>query len=181
MIIHLIIVWFLFWGLYNFILLPKGYSTEKTPHILTHVYMLFTILTVYISGFQLFPQILWLFIVAVFAWYVRERGGMRVGRLGNSIFQIVWLYCIFLIYESTPHVAILIFGSTHLGIFFIKHLTIVPKSLIVLNSFVIALVIVTTFQWLPYPLSLVIGILVHYMVYVIARPIDRRYRWKMIN
>lgn len=178
MIIYLVIVWFLFWGLYNFVLLLRGYTTEKTPHILTPVHMLFTVLSIMVSDFSIFPNFLLFIAFAVFAWFVREKW---VGRLGNSIFQIVWLYCVFILYEGSPYLAVLIFGTVHLGIFFIKHLTILPKVLIVVGSFIIAIVIVLTFIWLSYPLSLVLGVLVHFLVYVIVRPIDRRYGWKIVN
>ena len=88
-IILLYIIWFAFWGVYNTVLLNSHRSTEKTPKLLTLIYMLVSIIILFSVNALYYSFAAGLTILVFLSVFIKHK---LIGRLSNSVFQMVWFY-----------------------------------------------------------------------------------------
>jgi len=181
-IIFLYAIWFLFWYIYNLILLPKNISTENNPKLLSYVCIFTTLLTLLISNgpFTNMPfwiSILGLMFVAAFIFNKNK----NMGRLSNSIFQVAWLYSFTFIQVISYTTFALIFLAGHLPVVFVRHLNFRGKliilSLVPIGGYVFSLL----FDKIAFPYGFLVAVLIHFGFYALLRPVDKRYGFGIIN
>jgi hypothetical protein len=178
----LFIIWLFFWYSYNFLLLPKKYSTEGSPLHLGLIYISLGIFSLSIgygqSAFSMIPFLVIITLIAIVLFFIRKR---ETGRLLNSFFQIIWLYSFTGIVGSDFRILALIFFVAHLPVFFVKHLNPAAKLLILAFALFGGLIISAVLVYIPPPYSLFIGIALHYFTYLLIRPVDKKYQLHIIN
>jgi len=102
-------------------------------------------------------------------------------RLGNSLFQIVWLYILAAVVNFRSDLIIFFFVTGHLPLFFVRHLNLFSKTLVLLLSVIAGTGASIIFIFLSYPLNLIITIFFHCLFYFIFKPLDQRYHLGIIN
>jgi hypothetical protein len=182
-ILLLYIIWFSFWGLYNFVLLGRNISTEKTPGLISIYYLLFSGLTLLnsrvITPSSLIVFVIIFLIIIILAFITNDK---RLGRLSNSIFQVSWFFSIYTIVSGNLLLSISIFTFGHLPLFFVKHLrSIFAKLLILIASFAGAEIFALLLLTFAFPVNFLLMILIHYCFYVLLRPVDSKYHLNIIN
>lgn len=179
----LLAIWFGFWGVYNFVLLPEKLSTERTPLLLSVVYFLLSVLCLEIAkvdGLTVFVESIVFLIIMVLDLKKESR---IYGRLSNSIFQVTWFYAVgHVLHFNIVYMAV-IFAVGHIPIYFAKHLNTLSKSIVVVFAVLGGILmagIVSLFSG-TILVGQTIAILIHFYFYFLLRPIDSRYHLRIIN
>jgi hypothetical protein len=180
-VVLLYVIWFIFWGLYNFVCLQRSISTEKSPAPLNILYFVFTLLSVIIAN-QISIFIFWLILIYiplyVLALVTKNR---NFGRLGNSIFQMTWLFCMFALIGKNIFLLSLAFAIAHLPIYLVKHLNRYSASIVMLMASIGGIAFSLILTTLTYPANIVIMVALHFSCYFLLRPFDNRYKLHIIN
>jgi hypothetical protein len=182
-ILLLYIIWFTFWGIYNYILLPKKFSLNKSSNLLSITFLIITIIIVLISNNQLLESSLYYWVIwcsiILFAFITNKK---EFGRISNSLFQITWFFCLLQVVDSNMIYSSLLFGIGHLPVFFVKRLSFFAKLLLVilstLGGIIFYLILIRS---LNYPLNLIITTLIHFIFYYIFKPLDTKFNLKIIT
>lgn len=182
-IVLLLVVWFGFWGVYNFVLLPDKVSTERTPLLLSIIYFLVSILCLEVAkvdGLTVFVESIVFLIIMVMDLKKESR---VYGRLSNSIFQVTWFYAAGYVMHFNVVYMALIFAIGHIPIYFVKHLNMLSKSIVmvlaVLGGILMAGIVSLFSGWIL--VGQTIAVLIHFYFYFLLRPIDSRYHLRIIN
>jgi hypothetical protein len=179
----LFFVWFLLWGIYNLILLKRGICTEKKPSFVSLFFVLFTFLLLYIfreyipEDFNIYVYIFCCLLV-LFAFVTNT---ITTGRLSNSIFQMIWLYLLFVLIGENILYTSLLFLLGHLPIVFLDHLGVLGKTILLVVTCFGGFVFSLSLSFFPYPFNILTTVLIHFLFYMFLRPIDRRYNWGIVN
>ncbi|MEI7579898.1 MAG: hypothetical protein WCJ58_07770 [bacterium] len=178
----LFLIWFTFWYCYNFLLLPKGYSTEKTPLQLSLIFLILSVVCIAIGfGQNSFDNLQYLFpivIIAIAAYLIKKR---EAGRIMNTLFQMSWLFAFTGIFQTNFVLLMLIFFGGHLPAFLVKHLHIQAKVIIMILAALGALVFSLILTLLPTPISFFSIMIIHYLFYAIFRPWDHKWKLNLVN
>lgn len=180
---ELSLIWFSFWLIYNYILVPAKLSCHKGPLTAGFVFLLFTFLSIY-SAFDKdlikFLPLLTLYIMSAFIIYPYKPH--ITGLLLNSLFQITWLYSFILITGSNFTLLGFIFFVYHIPILFLDVINMRVRILLLILSSVGGIAIAMLLVIPTYPYSLLAGILLHFLTYVIFLvPLDQKYKIGIIN
>ncbi len=171
-ILYLFFIWLLYWGLYNFVFLKKGISNEKSPTKMLLVDFIFLLPLIILIDNRISHYFTYLIIFALLILFSLVTKSYRSGRIGNSIFQMVWLYALFITTKNSPFLLIFYFTLAHAPIFFVEQLDHDMKIFIIIVSFLGAIIFALSFLYPYYPINLIVAILIHYYFYVKIRPIS---------
>lgn len=169
--------------IYNFILVPAKLSCHKGPLTSGLIFILFTFLNIY-SAFQKdivkFLPFLTLYIMSALVIYPSRP--KITGLLLNSLFQISWLYCFIPIVGFNFTVLGFIFFLYHIPILILTGLKINLRLLLLSLSSLGGILIAMLLVLLPFPYSLLAGIILHFCTYFIFLiPLDGRFKMGVIN
>jgi len=101
-------------------------------------------------------------------------------RLANSVFQVTWIYFIANFLENKSLIIVL-FVLAHLPILLVKHLVMFSKLSILILSVFYGIVLMLLFTNFDFPTNILMGIAIHFLGYLLFRPIDQRFKFKIIN
>jgi hypothetical protein len=181
-ILKLYTIWFVFWAYYNFVLLKKGFSTEKTPAPLAVMYFLSSLFSVLVSksiiSNYLVVYIIFFLALIIFAGFKKAR---FFGRLSNSIFQLTWLFSVYAVTGSNLPIIVVFFTVAHLPILFVKHLKPLSKVLILVQAFLGGVLLSEILINFSFPINLSLGIFTHLIFYLFLKPLDEKYRLNIVN
>jgi len=177
----LFLIWFLLWGIYNLILLKKGICTEKRPSFVTLFFVLFTFLLLFVFK-EYIPKSIYIYILcSLLVLFAFITNTVTTGRLSNSIFQMIWLYLLFLLIGENIWYTSLLFLLGHIPIVFLDHLGVLGKTILLVVTCFGGIVFSLSLSLLLYPFNILTTILIHFLFYMFLRPIDRKYNWGIVN
>ncbi len=178
LIITLYAIWFVFWGFYNFFLIKRQITTEKTPQILVPIYSFISIALLTLTfSFTAVKGIIFVILILI-GIFTRTKYS---GRVANSAFQMIWLASVATVINPSVLLLAICFLIGHLPIIFIQHINISGKLLILLFSFLGGCILAIELLYLSQPLGLALMVITHFLTYIFIRPYDNKYNWGIIN
>ena len=176
-------LWFLLWYIYNYVLLPRKWTTEGHPAISGIIFSIFTLLSLLV-GFgngviDILPQLMLAYVIILIIFFVNKR---TAGRLWNSLFQILWLYSFAGLGITDSITLAMIFIIGHFPIFILKFLSFKIRFAILLLSIGGGFSFALAIAMIPFPFSIYLAILIHFAAYeLMIRPIDKKYHLNILN
>lgn len=176
-------IWFGFWGVYNFVLLPEKVSTERTPLLLSTVYFLLSTLCLGVAkadGRTILVESMVFFIIIIMD---SKRESLIYGRLSNSIFQVTWFHAVGHVLQFNVVYMALIFAVGHIPIYLVKHLNTLSKSMVMILAVFGGIFLANIVGLFPERILVgpIMAVLIHFYFYFLLRPIDSRYHLRIIN
>jgi hypothetical protein len=175
-------IWFGFRYLYNFILIKKNVTTEKSPFYMSLVYAVFSIFLITLTNvYSIRVALLLVSLIALVITGSFIFKNIYFGRISNSTFQILWLYSVISVLNTGLIYSVLIFWVGHFPIYLLDHIKLPGKILLTLFSGIGGLLLVLVLQNTPLPWNIFIAVSIHFSFYILLRPLDSKYRLGIIN
>ncbi len=177
----LIITWYAFQIIYNYFFIKGGFNNFKSPVILSLYYFISILVLLVIFSIQSLNQIL-LFVVVISSLlllYPSKKTKIVGARINNSLFQMGFIYIIFVLYG--PLMILLVFPMLHLPIFILKTITFRGQLLIIVLSLLCSAIYTLLYSYFNAEIAFISTVMIHTVGYLLLGRYDSKYKLQMLN